>query len=110
MKDGTALNAQCICGGVSLSLPNKPVYVFGCYCTDCQKAGGGPCTINLMYEWTAVTVHDDQKLLAHYESTNTYSGMPKTRSFCGRCGTTLLERISKVQRAVFVRSTLVDGG
>jgi len=100
----------CLCGNVSFTMDAEPSEVNSCFCRDCQKNAGGPCQVNAEWSEKVMTIHTIKP--AHsWIITNTLSGTPKNKEFCGGCGCTLWtlwERDGELFRNV--RLGLIDNG
>lgn len=82
------IRGSCVCGAVQFKIDGRPSAMGTCHCSRCRKLGTS----------TIVFIKRDQFRLLRGESeirtlapTEHYS---YTRSFCGRCGTSLGEPLS----------------
>ena len=75
----------CQCGAVRYEVSGEPQHVALCHCSDCRKSSGAP-----MVAWAAFT-EDQFTLLAGEPKTFNSSGTAM-RSFCGDCGSGLIDR------------------
>lgn len=100
---------SCLCGAVSFQLigdPESPANV--CYCTDCRKGSGSLCQITLPFRIENVKIYDPGKELREFVVTNTRSGKPKKKFFCGGCGCTIYTQPNLEMAKYFIRPTLLD--
>lgn len=137
----TTHTGTCLCGGVSFTVKGKPNAVFCCYCGDCSKGAGGPCQIVgalyvaysskpvndlLTYAWLQTASYysshfefkDPYGLMTRYTISDTVSGLPKEKGFCGRCGCTLFTIPTRVlttsasdgPEEIVIRISLIQNG
>ena len=84
MGENTSATGGCFCGAIEFKVTLPTKFCAHCHCTMCQRAHGAG-----FVTWFAVPVDrfeltDPEKLLTRYRSSD-----HGTRSFCGRCGSTL---------------------
>ncbi|MFT4563377.1 MAG: hypothetical protein ACI9BW_003131 [Gammaproteobacteria bacterium] len=89
----TTLSGGCRCGKIRYTCEAAPITVSFCYCTDCQKASGGPFCNYAVVPFEAVTVHQGET--AHY-AVEASTGTSVKREFCLHCGAPLFARTDKV--------------
>jgi hypothetical protein len=78
----TKLTGRCFCGAVSFRATSAPEVVETCYCSDCTRAVGSVITAWARFPSTDFEFCGDAPV--------EFSASPGiTRSFCGRCGTSL---------------------
>jgi len=76
------LTGRCLCGAIRYRVAGEPLWVSHCHCKSCRRATGAPLTTyagfpSERFAWTAGTP-------------STFASSPGvTRTFCGRCGTSL---------------------
>jgi hypothetical protein len=78
-------NAQCRCGGLTLTLPESSRLVVACHCLDCQRRTGAPFSVGAFYPAETVTFAGTPK-----EFTRAAASGGKVHSyFCTNCGSTV---------------------
>ena len=75
---------HCLCGAVQFELSGEPRLACYCHCTTCRRAHGAGAVGWACYREEQLTVRAGEANLARYATENA-----STRSFCGRCGTTM---------------------
>ena len=90
MTEKVDLKGQCLCGDVSVHLPDAKPHVGACHCNMCQIWCGGP--------GMAIDV-DDQINIQGEENLRTYASSDwAERAFCGRCGTNVYYRFKAMNK------------
>lgn len=90
-----SLDGSCRCGGVHFALQSHTPYPYQlCYCSICRKtAGGGGFAINIMGDYSTLTVRDGDNIGIYRAEIAGDEGRCRTssgqRHFCTRCGTAL---------------------
>jgi hypothetical protein len=94
----------CLCGAVSFVLRWPSKWVAHCHCTMCQRAHGAAFVTWVSVPSELFELRDSQRLLREYQSS------PEAwRSFCGRCGSSLIFRSQRWPGEVHVaRSNISD--
>ena len=83
------IEGSCCCGEVRFTISREPKFVAACHCSRCRKLGATPF---------AMVYSDSFELLCGGEQIVQYRPEPPfkyQRSFCGKCGTSLGEVLSK---------------
>jgi hypothetical protein len=89
----TTLTGGCRCGKIRYTCEAAPITVSFCYCTDCQKASGGPFCNYAVVPFDAVTINQGET--AHYAVEASTSNTVK-REFCAHCGAPLFASTNNV--------------
>ncbi|MDA0823668.1 MAG: GFA family protein [Proteobacteria bacterium] len=89
----TTLSGGCRCGKIRYTCDTAPITVSFCYCTDCQKASGGPFCNYAVVPAEAVTVN--QGATVHY-TVEASTGNVVKREFCAHCGAPLFASTNNV--------------
>lgn len=72
----------CLCGAIRYEISGEPEQALVCHCPDCRKAAGSHSVSWLIMDKAQFRLLKGQA--------STYGSSPGvTRSFCGKCGTTL---------------------
>ena len=77
-------SGHCLCGGIRFELRAEPRFACHCHCENCRRAHGAGVVTWVGHQRDELVFDEGEDLLLRYLSE---SGA--TRSFCGRCGTTL---------------------
>lgn len=85
-----SLSGQCICGSIHVTITDNELFTKRrghlCHCANCRKTAGSFCGSNLVIEEEKVNIEDRNGTLKYYTDTQTGSGTPLKRFFCGTCG------------------------
>jgi hypothetical protein len=105
MSDNRPLTGGCLCGAVRFELDRPTRFCAHCHCSWCRRAHGAPYVT-----WTGVlssqfriTAGDDQRV--RFESSP-----GAFRSFCRRCGSTMLFEAERWAGEVHVAVACLDDG
>ncbi|KAF9878721.1 glutathione-dependent formaldehyde-activating enzyme [Colletotrichum karsti] len=98
---------HCNCGGVKVTLKEKPDQVLVCHCANCKRAGG-PFSMNFFVEDGEMELEDSQKTLSEYLDHNTDSGNIVHRFFCKNCGSPVKTTSPAVPGKAFLKASLFD--
>ncbi len=91
----------CLCGALRFEVSAAPVLVEICHCNMCRKATGAP-----VMAWAGVP-RDGFRWLQG-EPAGFASSPGVTRSFCGRCGTSLTHFSERFDREIYVSLAALD--
>ncbi|KFA56279.1 hypothetical protein S40293_00028 [Stachybotrys chartarum IBT 40293] len=107
----TPYSGRCLCGSVQFVITSEPAAVMSCYCEHCSKGAGGTNQIIAKFTHEDVRISAQDGSIQDYILSETASGAPKTKSFCGTCGCTLWTvPQSATGKFLIVRTSLIDGG
>lgn len=96
----------CLCGNIRYTLKADPALTVVCHCTHCQKASGSAFSTNLVVQRADIEFSGGE--LAAYDDT-AESGNTLRRSFCPKCGASLMSESSgRPGSAVLKAGTLDD--
>ncbi|MFV8751479.1 GFA family protein [Nannocystaceae bacterium ST9] len=103
MAEVEILRGACLCGAVRFEIDPPTRFCAHCHCSMCRRAHGAP-----LVTWSGVP--DSQfRLIAGADLLRDYTSSPEaTRSFCSRCGSTLLFRSTRWPGEVHVASANLD--
>lgn len=84
---GFPRDGRCQCGAVCFTVTGRPVLVFACHCTACQRRSGSAFTVSMVvadrhFRLTRGTLAAQTRVAD--------SGAPLTHRFCTGCGTPIL--------------------
>lgn len=74
----------CLCGAVRYEISERPLRVYACHCTDCQRATGSSFSIGVVV--SEETFHAAGKGLVLTPPILAESGRAKRLGICGDCG------------------------
>jgi hypothetical protein len=81
------MTADCLCGGVRITISGKVGPLVHCHCTRCQKASGSAFSANVNVRRAYWTWDAGEELVREYESSP-----GQYRGFCSRCGSPIYTR------------------
>lgn len=81
----TTCKSHCLCGQISFSLRGIQGPCLLCYCTNCQRASGSPCTWLELFRDAHVNADKGQELMRKFDDWETKSGKVLERWFCSVC-------------------------
>lgn len=73
---------SCQCGQIKYTLTNKPIAVFACHCTECQKLATAPYSVTALVSKKDIEFHGNLKEW----SRSSDSGNVNSAKFCPNCG------------------------
>jgi len=102
--DGTKVSGSCLCGTVTfeVTLPSK--FCSHCHCNNCRRAHGAAFVTWAGFVAERFRLTGGEEQLVRY-----LTDTDATRSFCGRCGTTLLFESPRWHGEVHVARSNIDG-
>ena len=80
--EATDIQGGCMCGAIRYSLTCPPKHSTVCHCPDCRRACGAQAVA-----W--VTLPTENFVITQGEAISFRSSDHATRTFCGKCGTSL---------------------
>lgn len=78
----------CQCGHVRYTVSGDLPPAYACHCNECKKQSGSAFGLSIAIEWARLTVDGE---VATSDGL-TFSGKPKLRCFCPKCGNRLWHR------------------
>ena len=81
----------CLCGNIRYILKSEPQLTVVCHCTHCQKASGSAFSTNVVVPRADIEFIGGE-MAAYDDSTD--SGNVLKRSFCPKCGSSLMSESS----------------
>ncbi|EMD87740.1 hypothetical protein COCC4DRAFT_62517 [Bipolaris maydis ATCC 48331] len=99
---------RCNCGGIKVSIPALPEKTMICYCSNCRRAGSTIGSLIYLLDKSEVNIKDPNGNLKSYKDSDTKSGKPITRQFCGNCGCPIATLISDDSPIVVLKSGLFE--
>lgn len=85
MSPNSSVGGRCLCGAVRLRAALPPNWVAHCHCSMCRRAHGAGFVTWVGFPRGAVKIEKGDDLLVRFRSS-----AKARRSFCSRCGSTLL--------------------
>ncbi len=95
-KTDDSITGRCHCGEVRFNVTGDPVLTEFCHCPSCRRAAGAP-----LMAWAAYGRADFEVTAGEPVAHASSPGV--TRTFCGRCGSSLTltdERIAEIYVAI----------
>ena len=99
-----ATTGRCYCGQITYEINGDPLWQAQCHCRECQYiTGGGP-------NYFMIVAADAYRVTKGTPKQFTRDDLaePRTRDFCGNCGTHLITRLPDGKRIVVKVGTLDD--
>ncbi|KAK8069607.1 hypothetical protein PG994_006223 [Apiospora phragmitis] len=93
----TSRTGSCQCGAVQVQILGKPMEMHLCHCATCQKLSGSifGAYVTVKDEQLTITVKpglNEDSTLKTYKDTSGASGNANDHTFCGICGSPILNR------------------
>ena len=99
------IEGGCNCGAVRYRIEGAPLAVAACHCTRCRRQSGGAYSVNLLVSPAGMTIEGE---LSVFEDTDTTSGSPVLREFCGTCGSPIRSVLGANPSMVAVKVGTLD--
>ena len=99
------IEGGCNCGAVRYKLAGTPVVTAQCHCRNCQRQSGSAFSVNLVVRRSEVETTGE---LATYVDTDTLSGNPVYRRFCGHCGSPIFSDLSDSKGITIIKLGTLD--
>lgn len=100
------LEGGCQCGAVRYRVAGRPLTLYACHCTDCQRQSGSAFGLSMIVRTEDLSAAGD---VAAFAFTNATGGV-SDRNFCPACGTRLWHRRQGGTRVSVKAGTLDDAG
>ncbi len=97
-------NGGCLCGNIRYTLKADPALTVVCHCTHCQKASGSAFSTNLVVQRADLDFTGE---LAAYDD-KADSGNTLKRSFCPKCGSSVMSESSGRPGAAVLKAGTLD--
>lgn len=95
----------CQCGRVRYEIRSKPLTLYVCHCTECQKQSSSAFGMSMPVPREAVVILQGQ--LKEWSRVS-QSGHQVTCSFCGECGTRLFHSPARNPKIINVKPGTLD--
>lgn len=105
MTDGASITGGCNCGAIRYTLSTAPLAIVACHCTSCRRQSGAAYSVNLLVRADTMTTTGD---LAKWTDTDTESGKPLSREFCGDCGSPIRSAPTATPKFLAVKAGTLD--
>ncbi len=99
-----SLSGKCLCGAVSYTCEDEPVFTGNCHCKDCKKSSGSGYAPALFVPEDSVAITGEVK---YFESQGG-SGNMIARGFCPNCGSQLFGKPSVIPGMLGIRAGSLD--
>ncbi len=90
---------------VRYRIETAPLGVLACHCVRCRKQSGSAYSVDLLVSPTAITMIGTPKV---FTATDTSSGLPFYREFCGECGSPIRSVLGANPDVVIVKAGTLD--
>ena len=100
-----SITGQCLCGAIKYELANAPATTGICHCKNCQRQAGSAYSTLAAVPAAELCITGTPKL---YEDTDTTSGNPVQRFFCGNCGSPIYSALPAQPDTVFLKTGTLD--
>ena len=98
-------SGRCLCGEISYSVDEEPLFTGNCHCKDCQRASGSAYIPAIIFQENDVVVSGK----ANYFELQTDNGNGHERGFCPNCGSQLFARFNNMPGMLGIKAgTLND--
>jgi hypothetical protein len=77
------LSGGCVCGAIRFEVTARPLFVYACHCTDCQRWSGSAFSMSMPVASQSFAVLRGQPKPFHRINSN---GVRASYWFCGDCG------------------------
>ncbi|MCB1540759.1 MAG: GFA family protein [Rhodoblastus sp.] len=94
----------CLCGNIRYTLKAEPALTVVCHCTHCQKTSGSAFSTNLVIQRADI---DFTGNMAAYDD-KADSGNTLKRSFCPKCGSSIMSESSGRPGAAVLKAGSLD--
>ncbi|MFO1167109.1 MAG: GFA family protein [Rhodoblastus sp.] len=94
----------CLCGNIRYTLKAEPALTVVCHCTHCQKASGSAFSTNLVVQRADLDFTGE---MAAYDD-KADSGNTLKRSFCPKCGSSIMSESSGRPGAAVLKAGSLD--
>lgn len=96
----------CLCGAIRYQATGTPVAAYVCHCSYCQRSSGTAFQMPVFFRVRQVQFSGDTPQTFDYVSP--LHGRTITTQFCGRCGTRIGSRISRVPGVQIISAGTFD--
>ena len=100
-----AISGGCLCGNIRYTLNAEPALTVVCHCTHCQKASGSAFSTNLVVQRADLAFSGGE--MAAYDD-KAESGNTLKRSFCPKCGSSIMSESSGRPGAAVLKAGTLD--
>ena len=95
----------CLCGNIRYTLKAEPALTVVCHCTHCQKTSGSAFSTNLVIQRADIEFTGGE--MAAYDD-KADSGNTLKRSFCPKCGSSIMSESSGRPGAAVLKAGSLD--
>ena len=105
MAEDRPITGGCNCGSVRYEITAPPLVVAACHCSQCRRQSGAAYSVNLIVRSKAMRVEGKTTV---WTDTDTESGSPLAREYCGCCGSPIRSVPSSTPGIVAVKAGTLD--
>ncbi|WP_422019452.1 GFA family protein [Roseibium sp.] len=95
----------CLCGAIRYEVAAKPVNMWNCHCTDCQKSSGASYATNVFVKVADLTITKGEPDRFQHQAD---SGNTMTKEYCSNCGSQLFNGNSGRPAIKVIRAGTID--
>jgi hypothetical protein len=99
------MEGGCQCGNIRYQITGKPIIVYACHCTDCQKQASSAFGISV---WVKDSNLDLLRGQLEFWQTIADSGTTKLCSFCPTCGCRIYHAIGHGDKTLSLKGGSLD--
>lgn len=103
---GEAREGGCLCGAIRYRVTGKPLTLYACHCTDCQKQSGSAFGMSMMFLKTQLELLQGSPRT--FTKTFPDDGRQKYGKFCGDCGVRLWGEASAAPQIAILKPGTLD--
>lgn len=85
------MKAECQCGQLTLTVPERPLLTIACHCLACQRRTGAPFGVQYYYWGREVAIAGEAKPYKRVSD----AGHDVETHFCPHCGSTVFFKLAK---------------
>ncbi|CAF0766241.1 unnamed protein product [Didymodactylos carnosus] len=105
----SSTTGSCLCEQISVAVTKEALGAADktavCRCKNCRQSGGSLASIVLIAPESSVKITGQPKI---YQDTNTNSGKPVQRAFCGNCGSPIYTASHTMPGMLMIKLGLFD--
>ncbi|CAF1387910.1 unnamed protein product [Didymodactylos carnosus] len=105
----SSTTGKCLCGQISVSVTQEALgatdKIVVCHCKNCRQNNGSLSAVDIITPESSAKITGQPKI---YEDTNTDSGKPMPRAFCGNCGSPIYRTSPSFPGMLIIKLGLFD--
>ena len=100
-----AHTGRCLCGEISYEFENTPAQMGVCHCKNCQRQAGSAFSTLAVVPMAELSISGEPNL---YTDSDTSSGNPVERYFCGNCGSPIYSAVPSMEGIAILKTGSLD--